>query len=206
MIHVAPAVAEDILQVIRARLLAGGTIEVRTGPMPATTADPDIGDLLVAYAFPLNAIVLTGHNTLHFPGMPFTETAVDTGVAGHARIKDENGVVVLDLTVGEAYAILDTDPGAQTVITTTTHNLGENFPIAIVEGSTTTAILYVRSPTAATFQVATEPGGAPVPVPAAGTLTAAYVRSANTPVSIGAPGAMVTLGDDVVLHSIEFGV
>lgn len=207
MIHIAPAVADDMLGAFLKRFhKTAGSIEVRTGPMPANTADADSGTLLVAYALALNPFALTAFQSVELSAAPLTATAVATGVAGHTRVKDANGVVVIDTSVGESIPILDTDSGTNTVTTSVVHNLPVNAPITVVEDGASTSVLYALPTGPATLQVATSPGGSPEAVPSSGTLIAAYIRAAYHPVSIGAPGGIITLGDDVILHDLGLGV
>ncbi len=75
------------------------TIEVRTGSTPGA------GTLLLTWTLndPAFGSAATGAAALAV-GSTIQSTAVATGTAGHARLKDSNGTVVLELTVGTSGA------------------------------------------------------------------------------------------------------
>lgn len=77
------------------------TMEVRTGAQPTNVGDADTGTLLAT--FTLDATAAFGNaatGTASGNGLPITVTGAATGTAGHVRVKDGNGVVVLDGDAG----------------------------------------------------------------------------------------------------------
>lgn len=76
-----------------------GTLEIRTGAPPATPATADSGTLLATLTFsdPAFGSASTGVATA---SSITSDTNVDnSGTAGHFRIKDSNGVVIMQGTI-----------------------------------------------------------------------------------------------------------
>lgn len=84
-----------------------GILQIRTGPPPSSTADPDSGTLLATLTFsdPAFAAAIGGAASANAIA---PDVSVDaTGTAGHFRIKDSLGTVVMQGTVGTGGADLN---------------------------------------------------------------------------------------------------
>ncbi len=88
-------VAQTQAQAVRDAIDAGGeagTLELQTGPPPASTTDPDATVLArFTLAYPCGAV---SGGVLTFAGAPLSATGLASGVAGHARIKNSAGTTI----------------------------------------------------------------------------------------------------------------
>ena len=81
-----------------AALYNGGTLEWRTGAMPATPETADSGTLLATNTCAATAFGAAANGTITYnPDTPNTQVA--TGNIGYCRAKDSAGNVIDDLTV-----------------------------------------------------------------------------------------------------------
>ena len=82
---------------------AAGTLAIRTGVPPATCAAVDTGVLLGTLTFsdPAFGAAAAGVATVT-PSITSDSSADASGDAGHFRVKDSNGVVIMQGTAGEA--------------------------------------------------------------------------------------------------------
>jgi len=79
-------------------LVDGGTMELRTGAMPATTATADSGTLLAEIDLDADAFAAASNGVAALTD-PDPVNAIADGTAGHARFKASGGAVVFDLDV-----------------------------------------------------------------------------------------------------------
>ncbi len=81
-----------------------GTLEVRTGSAPTNTTDADSGTLLATLTFSDPAFGNASSGVATASSIT-SDTNIDaTGTAAHFRIKDSNGVVIAQGTVGTSGA------------------------------------------------------------------------------------------------------
>ena len=76
-----------------------GTIEIRTGAQPATPATADSGTLLATLTFAATAFGAAATGVCTAAAIS-SVSAGDTGTAGHFRMKNNAGTVVLQGTCG----------------------------------------------------------------------------------------------------------
>lgn len=105
-----------------------GTIEVRTGGKPATPATGPTGTLLLTFTLndPAFGSAVNGVAALDV-SPDVAATGVAAGTAGWFRVKDSNGVAVLDGACGTS--------GAELNLSTTTVSIG--LEVTITSGSYT---------------------------------------------------------------------
>jgi hypothetical protein len=81
-----------------------GTLVIRTGAAPAATTDADSGTLLATLTFSDPAFGAAASGTATASAIT-SDTSIDaTGTAGYARIKDSDGEVHANLSVGTSGA------------------------------------------------------------------------------------------------------
>jgi len=81
---------------------SAGYIEIRTGAAPATPATADSGTLLATCTMSDPAFGAASTGVATASAITSDTSADASGDAGHFRIKDSNGVVILQGTAGEA--------------------------------------------------------------------------------------------------------
>jgi hypothetical protein len=79
-----------------------GTIEIRTGAPPATPATADSGTLLGTLTLSDPAFGAASTGTATANSITSDSTADASGDAGHFRVKDSSGNVIMQGTAGEA--------------------------------------------------------------------------------------------------------
>ena len=79
-----------------------GYLEIRTGAPPATPATADSGTLLATCPMAATAFGDSAVGIATAAGITSDTDAAATGTAGHFRLKDNAGVVILQGTAGEA--------------------------------------------------------------------------------------------------------
>lgn len=79
---------------------ANGTLEIRSGAPPATANDVDTGTLIVTINLSATAYGASASGTAALAGTPLSANAVASATAGHFRVKDADGDVVFQGTVG----------------------------------------------------------------------------------------------------------
>lgn len=130
-ITIEESLCNDALDLIGPAIDAGssnGVIQIRSGSMPLLTSDPDAGSLLAELDMSEPSMLAAASKAVAAdtisPG-----TVIADGTATHFRVKDSNGVVVLQGTVGTSAAdmILNTTTftsGGQCQINSFTLTLG----------------------------------------------------------------------------------
>jgi hypothetical protein len=203
-VNILEATKNVMLEELRAAFTLGGTIEFRTGAAPSSVSDPDSGTLLLIYTLPAPAFAAASGGSIATLGAPYAAVATATGTPGHARFKDSTSQAVIDMPIGPAVPIADTDDVADTVTTLTAHGYVENQAVVVYQGVTASAVVYVSVVDATTVQLLDGPGGAVLPAPPSGTYTAGFLRDARFNVSVSSAAGTVATGDTVVVP--EFGV
>lgn len=203
-INILEAAKNLMLEELRAYFTLGGTIEVRTGAAPATPATAATGTLLLTYTLPAPAFGAAGGGSIGVLGAPLAAVAADSGTPGYARFKDSTTAAIIDIPVGAAVPLSDTDDVTDEWTTVGAHGYVANQAVVVYEGTTTSSVAYVSVVDATTIQLLDAPGGAVLPAPAPGTYTAGYLRDARYNMSVSSSAGTVTLGDNVILP--EFGV
>lgn len=79
-----------------------GTLTIRTGAPPATPATADSGTLLGTLTFSDPAFGSAATGVATASAITSDSSADASGDAGHFRVKDSNGVVIMQGTAGEA--------------------------------------------------------------------------------------------------------
>lgn len=79
-----------------------GTLEIRTGAPPANCAAGDSGTLLATLTFSDPAFGAASSGVATASAITSDTDADDSGDAGHFRVKDSNGVCVMQGTAGES--------------------------------------------------------------------------------------------------------
>ncbi len=79
-----------------------GTLTIRTGSPPATPATADSGTLLGTLTFSDPAFGSAATGVATASAITSDSSADASGDAGHFRVKDSNGVVIMQGTAGEA--------------------------------------------------------------------------------------------------------
>lgn len=198
------ATKNAMLEEVRSAFTAGGTIEVRTGAAPTNVGDAATGTLLLTFTLPAPAFAAAGSGSIATLGAPYAAIAVASGTPGYARFIDSVAQATIDLPIGLAVAIDDTDDGTDYITTLTAHGYVDNQAVVIYEGTTTSAVMYCSVVNTTTLQLLDAPGGTALPMPVAGTYVTAYFRDARYDMSLSSAAGTVTLGDLIVLP--EFGV
>lgn len=106
-IRIVSAVRSSMMNVIESALDAGAgaaTLEVYTGPQPADADTAASGTLLVTLTLNDPAGTQSGGVITIDVDPAISATAVATGTAGWARMKDSTGATVLDGSVGTSSA------------------------------------------------------------------------------------------------------
>ena len=85
------AVRNAMLDVIETTVGTSAILRIRTGSPPATCATADSGDVLVEYELASDWAAAAASGSKALSSVPLSETAVDTGTAGHYRIYASNG-------------------------------------------------------------------------------------------------------------------
>lgn len=197
--------AEFMLTQIEQTFFSGGTCEFRTGPPPANPSDPDAGVLLAVFTLDAPGFDTPNGNSIALAGTAKFTTAISTGVVGHMRFKDATFAVgQIDVEVGPAIPILDTDHVTSEFETAVAHGYVDNQAVYLYEGTSYSGPAYVIVVDATHIQLALTPGGSAIPAPPSGTYTNAYFRDARYMASINSVTGDVTLGDTVILP--EFGI
>lgn len=88
-------------------LLNGGTIEIRTGSMPATPATAASGTLLGTLTLSATAFGASSGGTATANAITGDSSADATGTAGYFRAKSSGGTAVIDGDVGTSGAALN---------------------------------------------------------------------------------------------------
>jgi hypothetical protein len=103
-VHIADATRDDMMDQITANLDAGAapTIEIRSGTQPADADTTATGSLLATLTLDGTASFGPSSNgVITLDATPaLTTTAVATGTASWARVKDGSGTTVFDGSVG----------------------------------------------------------------------------------------------------------
>lgn len=94
---------------------AASTVEIRSGPQPASADDVDAGTLLATFSLPDPAFGAAASGVATANAIPDT-TGDAAGTAEHYRVKDGNGVTVVDGSVSTT--------GADLNLNTTTISVG----------------------------------------------------------------------------------
>jgi hypothetical protein len=203
-INILEATKNAMLEELRAAFTLGGTIEFRTGAAPASVSDPDSGTMLLTYTLPAPAFAAASGGAITTLGAPYAAIATATGTPGHARFKDSTSQAIIDMPVGPAVPIADTDDATDTWTTLTAHGYVETQAVIVYQGSTTSTVAYVSVVDATNLQLLDGPGGAVLPAPPSGTYTAGFLRDARFNISVSSAAGTVTTGDTIVVP--EFGV
>lgn len=77
-----------------------GTLVIRTGAAPAATTDADTGTLLATLTFSNTAFGAAASGTATAAAITSDSNIDNTGTAGHFRIKNAAGTVIMQGTVG----------------------------------------------------------------------------------------------------------
>lgn len=97
-------------------------IEIRTGAQPANADTADSGTLLATITCADSAFETAAAGAMDLDANPdLSATAVATGTAGHARMKDSAGNVVFDGSVGTS--------GTDYIITSTSITSGQTVTV-----------------------------------------------------------------------------
>jgi hypothetical protein len=100
------------LDALETLLIAAGNdaiLEIRSGSAPANCAASDTGDVLATIALPDDPFAAASSGSKAKSGTWQDTSADDDGTAGHFRIKDHAGAVVMQGTVGAGSGDLQVD-------------------------------------------------------------------------------------------------
>lgn len=100
------AAADAVVDLVDAGAGAG-VIEIRTGAAPATANDADSGTLLATLTFSDPAFGAASSGVATASSITQDSSADATGTAGHFRVKDSNGNVVFQGSVGTSGAVMN---------------------------------------------------------------------------------------------------
>lgn len=203
-LNILTAAKNLMLEELRAYFTLGGTIQVRTGAAPAAPSDAATGSLLLTYTLPAPAFAAAGSGTIAVLGAPLAAVATATGTPGYARFIDSLSAGIVDIAIGPAVPIADTNDGTDEWTTLVAHGLVANQAVMVYQGTVATGPAYVSVVDATTVQLLDAPGGSVTAAPPTGTYTAAYFRDARFSMSVSSSVGTVTIGDNVILP--EFGV
>lgn len=104
--HISVAAEDAAVNAVTA-LLNGGTIEIRTGSMPATPATAASGTLLGTLTLSATAFSASSSGTATANAITGDASADATGTAGYFRAKSSGGTAVIDGDVGTSGAALN---------------------------------------------------------------------------------------------------
>jgi hypothetical protein len=126
-IHIKSTVRNDMLAALNVAANAGSgaaTIELRSGTQPANADAADVGTVLATFTCADPAFETPASGSMDVDANPdLTATASATGTASWARMKDSNGVVVFDGSVGTS--------GADYTITSTSIVSGQTVTLTV---------------------------------------------------------------------------
>jgi hypothetical protein len=198
--------ANAMLAEIEAAFAAGGTCEFRSGSPPNNPADADSGTLLCSFALDVPAFDPPALGVMALAGAPKSGTAVATDVLGHIRFKDSLGNAQVDVAVGPAVPVLDSDDVSQELETVAAHGLFQNQRVVLNQGSSSWGPFFADVIDSTHVKLAASVGGTYYPVPPPGTYTAAYIRDASFPASVNSVSGTITAGDTVTLPTFEITI
>ncbi len=95
---------------------AAGVLEIRTGGPPATCATADSGTLLGTLTFSDPAFGNSSSGTATASAITSDSSADNSGDAGHFRVKDSDGNVIMQGTAGEAADSTDMTFNEKTIV------------------------------------------------------------------------------------------
>lgn len=126
-IHIKSTVRNAMLSALNTAANAGAaaaTIEVRSGTQPANADAADVGTVLATFTCADPAFETPASGVMDLDANPdLTATAAATGTASWARMKDSDGNVVFDGSVGTS--------GADFIITSTSIVSGQTVTLTV---------------------------------------------------------------------------